>query len=102
MSIEQIRKIDRQLTALQRIKDKGSHLASGVTLDLWLGVKSDEDGLKSSSLEDVQLGMYSGIETELIDLLIRGLTSAKAQWMKCLRKESEALIEFLKDHEQGN
>lgn len=100
MSIEQIRKIDRQLTTLQRIRDKGSYLASGLTLDLWLGVKSDEDGLKSSALEGVQLGMFSGVETELIDLLIRGLTSARVQWMKDVRKEAETLTEFLKDHDQ--
>ena len=88
MSKKQIEKIQSQLIYLNRVKKNKSYLAAGLQIGFNVGVCESYD-------IEIEVGIYSGIEEELINLLIKGLESSKEGWIKSLKRETEENLNFL-------
>ena len=97
--VEIIKRIRTQLKTLNEIKKKGEYLAAGLTVDINVGEPSYD---QACSVGNLSIGIFSGIESELIDLLIKGLELSLSQWIKCLEKEVEEQTNFLRELKANN
>jgi len=71
-NIERYQQLESQIKWVQKELSKGEYKAAGLSLHLSIGANDeDEDG------EYFSFGIYSGIEKELLELILRGLEEHK-------------------------
>ncbi len=93
-TVETIQEIVTQLNKLNKIKKDKEYIAAGLTVGLTVGYQKDN---YQYDIENLSLGVYSGIEEELINLLIKGLESRLSEWTKILEKESKEITNLLNE-----
>lgn len=90
MSIERINEIDRNLAVLNKIIDRGEHLAAGLEIALNVGVRQPDDDFDL----EVSLGMSANTE-HILELIREGLLRSRKWHVAQLTKDLEKLQEFL-------
>jgi hypothetical protein len=90
MSIDRIEQIDRNLAVLNKIADRGDHLAAGLEIAINVGVRQPDDDYDL----EVSLGLMA--DTPAILALIRDQLLTTRKWyVRQLSKDLEKLQAFL-------
>lgn len=91
-NVERFKQLEKQILWIQKELKKGEYMAAGLSVDVCIG-QSDEENYKSFSF-----GVYSGIEKELLELILRGLEETKGYVKKDIQKEYETLKDFIENN----
>lgn len=86
-NIERYKQLEEQIKWVNLELMRGEYKAAGIQIDVSVG---EEEEFKSFSF-----GIYSGIEQELLELILRGLEETKGYILMDIKKESEELTKFL-------
>ena len=86
-NIERFKQLEKQITWVERELKKGEYKAAGLSVDISIG----EDGEYIS----MSLGIYSGIEEDLLRLMLKGLEGTKEYVYKDIQKEYNTLKQFI-------
>lgn len=70
---------------------RGEYKSAGIDLLLLIGESEER------SREKYSFGIYSGIEQELLELILRGLEETKGYILKNIQKEQQELNQFLEN-----
>lgn len=87
-NIERFKQLEKQITWVERELKKGEYKAAGLGVDITIG----ENGEYMS----MSFGIYSGIEQELLELILRGLKKTQKYVLKDILNEQKDLDQFLK------
>lgn len=87
-NIERFKQLEKQITWVERELKKGEYKAAGLGVDITIG----ENGEYMS----MSFGIYSGIEQELLELILRGLKETQKYVLKDILNEQKDLDQFLK------
>lgn len=88
-NIERYKQLESQIKWVKTELKKGEYKAAGVELYLNIGQLDVDYGMRFS------FGIYSGIEQELLELILRGLEETKGYILKNIVKEQQELNQFL-------
>jgi hypothetical protein len=91
LTLEQIKKIDAQLTRLQSIINSNEHNAAGIRVQITVG----GDREKCPEL-DFDLGIASDVNG-IMHSLQQGLEDSRKYWLRNTKQERDELIKFLND-----
>lgn len=86
-NIERFKQLEKQITWVERELKKGEYKAAGLGVDISVG----EDGEYMS----MSFGIYSGIEQELLELLLRGLKETKEYVLKDILNQQKEISQFI-------
>lgn len=86
-NIERFKQLEKQITWVERELKKGEYKAAGLGVDITIG----EDGEYMS----MSFGIYSGIEQELLELLLRGLKETKEYVLKDILNQQKEISQFI-------
>lgn len=91
-TIRRIKSLQSQIKSLEKILKDKEYLAAGLTLSLNVGdLKEDEE----MDLRNLSFGMYSGIERELLELLLKGCNESLRCNTENLEKDIKSATELL-------
>ena len=86
-NIERFKQLEKQITWVERELKKGEYKAAGLGVDISVG----EDGEYMS----MSFGISSGIEQELLELLLRGLKETKEYVLKDILNQQKEISQFI-------
>ncbi len=86
-NIDRYRQLEKQISWVEKELTKKEYKAAGLSVDISIG----EEG----EFISMSLGIYSGIEQELLELILRGLKETKEYVLKNIMKEQQQLTQFL-------
>lgn len=86
-NIERFKQLEKQITWVENELKKGEYKAAGLGIDISVG----EEGEYMS----MSFGIYSGIEQELLELILRGLRETKEYVLKDILNEQKKLNQFI-------
>lgn len=86
-NIERFKQLEKQITWVERELKKGEYKAAGLGVDISVG----EDGEYVS----MSFGIYSGIEQELLELLLRGLKETQGYVLKDILNQQKEISQFI-------
>lgn len=86
-NIERYKQLEEQIKWVNLELMRGEYKAAGLSVDISIG---EEEQFQSFSF-----GVYSGIEKELLELILRGLEETKGYILKNIVKEQQELNKFM-------
>lgn len=91
-SVARIKKLQSQIKSLEKILKDGEYHAAGITLSLNVGdVEEDEEMV----LRNLSFGVYSGIEKQLLELLLKGCKESLRFHIAALENDIKSATELL-------
>lgn len=91
-NIERYKQLENQIKWVQTELKKGEYKAAGIGMEVTIG---DWTQVENHTFTYFSFGIYSGIEQELLELILRGLEETKKYILMNIKKESEELTKFL-------
>lgn len=85
--LDKLREIDSNITSIEKVLKKKEYEAAGLQVELYVGPEW--------MIGTFQFGVFSGIETELLQLMLKGLKNSKEQYLKYLQKEYSEIQSYL-------
>lgn len=88
-NVERFKQLEKQIDWIQKALSKGEYMGAGLSVDTSIG----EDGEYIS----MSFGIYSGIEEDLLKLMLKGLEGTKGYVYKDIQKEYNTLKQFIEN-----
>ena len=90
-NIERYQQLESQKYWVQKELSKGEYKAAGLNVYVSIGDASTEE----ETGKNFSFGVYSGIEKELLELILKGLEETLRIYKKNIEEEHKKLTEFL-------
>lgn len=89
--------LEKQIKWIQTELKKGEYKAAGLSVDMCIG-NWDNDPHPANNIS-ISLGVYSGIEQELLELVLKGLIETRKYVLKDIQEEFNSLKEFIENNQ---
>ena len=92
-NIERFKQLEKQINWVERELKKGEYKAAGLSIDMCIG--NQEDDPNPGNNVSMSFGIYSGIEQELLELILRGLKETKEYVLKDIIDQQKEINHFM-------